>query len=80
MTLGMESAQDWNCIGRRLIKPVLARADSGGVPCYLETFNEKDLPFYKTHGFRIIAAGGIPGGGPDFWAMVRPPAHYLTSG
>jgi hypothetical protein len=55
----------------RLIEPILARADSEGMPCYLETFTERTLPLYESYGFRIAAAGRIPRGGPDFWAMVR---------
>jgi hypothetical protein len=41
------------------------------MPCYLETFSEKRLAFYKNYGFRITGAGRIPGGGPNFWAMTR---------
>jgi hypothetical protein len=54
-----------------LIEPGLSRAKSGGFPCYAETLDEKKLPFYKRLGFRIAAAGKIPGGGPDFWVMIR---------
>ena len=55
------------------IEPILERADSSGLPCYLETFNDKNLSFYKDEGFRIAAAGNIPHGGLDFWAMIREP-------
>lgn len=54
-----------------LIEPVLSRADSTGMPCYLETFSEKRLSFYKDFGFRITGAGRIPDEGPNFWAMTR---------
>jgi len=49
----------------------LSPADLTGMSCYLETFNEKKIGFYKNHGFRISGAGRIPGGGPPLWAMIR---------
>jgi hypothetical protein len=45
---------------------------SEGIPCYVETFNERDLAFFR-HSFRIAGGGHIPRGGPDFWALIRPP-------
>ncbi|OLC33711.1 MAG: hypothetical protein AUH28_10275 [Acidobacteria bacterium 13_1_40CM_56_16] len=77
MILGVESEHE-EAVGGALIEPVLSRADSTGMPCYLETFNEKRLGFYKNHGFRIAGAGKIPGGGPSFWAMTR--AAKIRSG
>ena len=73
LLLGVEpSKQSWK-VTATLIEPLLARADSDGLPCYLETFNERDLPIYKRHGFRIAGGGKISTGGPDFWAMIRTP-------
>jgi hypothetical protein len=71
MVLGVEISTPTKVIGDSLIAPVLSRADSTGVPCYLETFSEKRLGFYKDFGFRITGAGRIPDGGPNFWAMTR---------
>jgi hypothetical protein len=73
LALGMESSTGREDVGGVLIEPVLRRADSTGLPCYLETFDEKSLPFYKRHGFRITGAGRIVGDGPSFWVMTRPP-------
>jgi hypothetical protein len=73
MAHGVEPSKQGGNIGGALIEPVLSRADSEGLPCYLETFNERNLPFYERHGFRIAGSGNIPGGGPDFWAMLRAP-------
>jgi ribosomal protein S18 acetylase RimI-like enzyme len=74
MALAVEPTDRGDAIGGVLIEPILSRADSGGLPCYLETFDARDLPFYKRHGFRITGAGSISGGGPNFWAMMRVPA------
>ena len=67
------SGQNENVEGL-LLEPLLARADSDDLPCYLETFNDNYLFFYERHGFRIAGSGKIPGGGPDFWAMIRRPS------
>jgi len=71
MVLGVGKSEQEETIAGALIEPVLSRADSTGMPCYLETFNEKRLRFYKNHGFHITGAGKIGGDGPSFWAMTR---------
>jgi hypothetical protein len=73
MACGIRSQTEQHVIGGPLLDPVLSRADSEGLPCYLETFNPANLCFYKKRGFRIEGAGRIPGGGPNFWALVRSP-------
>jgi hypothetical protein len=73
MALGVEPPDQRHVIRGALIEPVLSRADSEGLPCYLETFDPANLPFYKKRGFRIEGAGRIPGGGPNYWALVRAP-------
>jgi hypothetical protein len=72
MALAVGRSEHEEAVARALIQPVLSRADATDTSCYLETFSEKKLGFYKRHGFRIAGAGRIPGGGPAFWAMVRP--------
>jgi len=72
LALALEPSKPKENAGK-LLEPVLSRADSDGLPCYVETFNESDLAFYKRHGFRIGGGGNIPRGGPDFWAMIRAP-------
>ena len=76
MALGVEPSKQGKAIGGALIEPVLSRADAGGLPCYLETFDERNLPFYERLGFRIEGGGHIPEGGPNFWAMLRAPGAW----
>jgi GNAT superfamily N-acetyltransferase len=73
LALGVDPSTQRESVGSSLIEPILARADSNGLPCYLETFNAKDLPFYTQRGFRIAGGGKIATSGPDFWAMIRVP-------
>ena len=39
--------------GTRLLAPGLAAADDEGLPCYLETEKERNLPFYGRHRFDV---------------------------
>jgi hypothetical protein len=73
MVLGVKPSTLETATRGALLQPVLSRADSEGLPCYLETFVERDIPFYEDRGFRLQGAGSIPRGGPNFWAMRRPP-------
>jgi hypothetical protein len=73
LALGTEPSITGNAIRRTLMAPVLATADWDLRSCYLETFHEKDLPFYEQCGFQIAGAGQIPNGGPNFWTLIRPP-------
>jgi len=73
LALGVEVSVDRSALIGLLTEPVLSRADSDKVPCYVETFQARDLCFYEKLGFRIEGAGDIPEGGPSFWAMIRQP-------
>jgi ribosomal protein S18 acetylase RimI-like enzyme len=53
------------------LAPVLVRAGANGVPCYLETFAERNLAFYRRHGFEVVAQAGDAAAGIRCWAMLR---------
>jgi ribosomal protein S18 acetylase RimI-like enzyme len=57
--------------GSTLLNPVLARIDSEHLPCYLETTEERNVPFYERHGFRVVEIAKVPGTPLMFWAMLR---------
>lgn len=71
MMIGVEPSQQGKGLGGILLQPMLARADAEGLPCMLESGNERNLAFYKRHGFEVAAQDEIPNGGPPFWVMVR---------
>lgn len=71
--LGVEAEQRGKGIGGVLIQPTLARADADGVPCYVESADERNLSFYNRHGFEVIEHGQVPNSGPQVWVMVREP-------
>lgn len=56
--------------GRRLIAPVLERADSEGLPCYLESSKEANVPYYRSFGFEVVNDLVLPDG-PKMWMMRR---------
>ena len=73
LALGVEPSKDRCTLSGLLTEPMLSRADSDKIPCYVEVFDERDLSFYENLGFRVEGAGDVQHGGPSFWAMIRAP-------
>jgi len=73
--LGVNPSRQGQGIGSALIRPILVRADAEGLPCYLETAEPRNVPFYQRHGFEVVVEGDIPNGGPHFWTMKREPVR-----
>lgn len=62
-------------IGTSLIQLGLDKADAQNLPIYLETHDEKDVPFYQNRGFNVVRAGHVPGIDLSFWSMAREPGQ-----
>lgn len=58
-------------LGSALIRPGLERADADGMPCYLETQREANIPFYRRFGFELLGTANAKDG-PPAWFMWRP--------
>ena len=71
--LGVKPSRQGLGIGGLLMQPVLARADADHLPCYLETTNEKNVPFYEKHGFKVVSDAEVPQHGLHVWSMLREP-------
>jgi len=69
--LGVDPNYQGRGYASKLLKPMLARADREGVPCFLETQAEKNVAFYEHFGFRVVEAGIIPGSDMKSWGMLR---------
>jgi GNAT superfamily N-acetyltransferase len=69
--LAVDPAFQGKGFSSRLVKPMLARADKEGLPCYLETQAAKNVTLYEHFGFRVGEEGLIPGSNVHSWAMVR---------
>ena len=70
--LGVEPSEQGKGLGSALMRPVLSRCDTEGMPAYLETSNGRNLPLYQRHGFKVVRECDIPKG-PHFWGMWREP-------
>lgn len=70
-------AVDPGCQGRgharRLLEPMLARADAEQLPCCLETSNERNLEFYGRFGFTVLEKTTAPGNDVPCWLLRRAP-------
>jgi ribosomal protein S18 acetylase RimI-like enzyme len=56
-----------------LMKPMLDRIQSDGLPCFLETQNEKNVSLYEHFRFNVIYRETIPEAELSNWGMVRSP-------
>ena len=73
-TLGVHPATQRRGWGQRILTPRLQQADDDGVPCYVETSDTANVPFYRLLGFEVTAAElrHLPGG-PAYVGMWRRP-------
>ena len=71
--LGVDPEYQGRGIGGKLIQPVLILSDRSGNPCYLETFNERNVAFYERWGFEVRIEEVVPGTEVEFWSMIREP-------
>jgi len=55
----------------KLLRPMFARIDEEGLPCYLETEDEKNVTLYEHFGFRMVEKSAIPETKLTSWAMLR---------
>ncbi|MGH9078514.1 MAG: GNAT family N-acetyltransferase [Acidimicrobiales bacterium] len=72
-TLGTEPARQGRGIGSALLDSVLTRVDEEGVPAYLESSKERNVPLYARFGFDVIDEYRSKVGSPPIWRMWREP-------
>lgn len=70
--IGVEPSRQRQGIGSALITPGLEAARAAGLPAALLTNSERNLSFYRRHGFEIVHEGHTPEDGPKAWMMRRP--------
>jgi ribosomal protein S18 acetylase RimI-like enzyme len=71
-TLGTDCHCQGKGIGSALLAPMLERCDAEGLPAYLESSKEANIPFYRRHGFEVTSEVELPKG-PKIWPMWREP-------
>lgn len=71
--LGVDPARQGEGIGSALIGPVLAAADAGSAPAYLETATARNVLLYERHGFDVVEELVLPRTDIHGWLMLRRP-------
>jgi ribosomal protein S18 acetylase RimI-like enzyme len=71
-TIGTDPAKQGKGYGGRILRSQLAVADAAGMPCYLESSKDTNLPIYQSFGFVVTGEIKIPNG-PTLWPMWREP-------
>jgi len=71
--LGVEPARQGQGMGSALIRAMLQRADAERIPCYLDTFQPRNVPLYQKHGFKITIEEVEPNSGVRGWGFIREP-------
>jgi ribosomal protein S18 acetylase RimI-like enzyme len=61
----------------KLLRAMFDRIDKEGVPCYLETQREMNLPLYQHYGFKVVEQFIVPGTEFTNWAMLRDPSSKI---
>ncbi len=61
-------------LGASVLAPGLAAVDAAGAACFLETYNERSLPFYARLGFVVAGRYAEAVTGCDYWLMLRQPS------
>lgn len=70
-TIGVDPKFQGKGYAGRLIRPMLAKIDIQHLPCYLETFEEKNASIYERFGFKVIERSSISQTPFENWAMLR---------
>jgi GNAT superfamily N-acetyltransferase len=71
--LGVDPAHQGKGLSRKLVEPILARADAERRIAYLETAKESNLPVYRRFGFEVT--GELKAlDAPKLWRMTRKPS------
>jgi ribosomal protein S18 acetylase RimI-like enzyme len=78
--LGTRQDRQGQGLGTQLLREVLAPLDAEGVPAYLESSNERNVPLYERNGFRVVGELQALGHGPTIWRMWREPSAVSAPG
>lgn len=70
--LGTEPDYQGKGVGSATMGPILERCDLEGIGAYLESSKERNVPYYRRHGFEVTEEVTLPKG-PPLWLMWRDP-------
>ncbi len=72
-SLGTAADVQGKGVGSALMDVVTQHCDREGLPAYLESSKERNVPFYRRHGFEVVKEVVLPSRGPSLWTMWREP-------
>ncbi|GFR52679.1 hypothetical protein Agub_g15305 [Astrephomene gubernaculifera] len=67
-------------LGSKLMRVVLAHADSRRIPAYLEANSDDSRRFYERHGFKVLRELSAAPGAPSVYLMARMAAEEPRAG
>lgn len=68
--IGVEPVSQGKGLGSALLALALAQCDEQHAPAYLESSNERNIPLYERHGFKVLTKLQT-GSSPGLWPMLR---------
>lgn len=71
MTIGVDPRFQGQGLGSAILDATLAAIDAKGLPTYLESSNEKNVPLYKRHGYVVTSEFRPAPDAPPLWGMWR---------
>jgi ribosomal protein S18 acetylase RimI-like enzyme len=69
--LGVTPEAQGRGVGSRLLKAKLDQFDQTGTPAFLETATERNVAFYRRHGFDVVSEYRPEAAAPRIWTMWR---------
>ncbi|MFP4395932.1 MAG: GNAT family N-acetyltransferase [Anaerolineales bacterium] len=71
--IGVDPAHQGQGHASALLRPMFARLDEEGLPCYLETHTIPNLEIYQHYGFDVREEDTFPNSDTRYWIMIREP-------
>ncbi len=68
--IGTDPPRQGKGFASAIMRDQLARSDAEGMPCYLESSKDTNVPVYRSFGFEVTGEIKIPDG-PTLWPMWR---------
>jgi GNAT superfamily N-acetyltransferase len=76
--LGVTPQAQGHGVGSSLLKAKTDHLDEARRPAFLETATERNVAFYRRHGFEVVAEYKPAPDGPTNWAMWRHPRRLTA--
>jgi GNAT superfamily N-acetyltransferase len=71
--IGTDPPAQGKGVGGALIRQITDRCDRIGLPCYLESSKDVNVPYYQRFGFEVTGESVLGKDGPTIWFMWRDP-------